>query len=151
MRYATLLGRILLALIFVMSGFTLFDARTIAQAASQGVPAAHLALPLFGVLATVGGLLVAIGFAARLGALLLIAFLLPVTVTMHSFWAATDPVARQMQFVHFMKNLSILGGTLVLFAFGAGALSVDASLVRRRVARGRAVSRFWATPTETTT
>ena len=151
MRYLSLPGRILFALIFILSGFTHFSAKTIGYAASHGVPGAHILVPLAGILAIVGGLLIAVGFATRLGALLLVVFLVPVTLMMHNFWAVHDPAARQMQFVNFMKNVSMLGGALVIFAFGAGALSVDAWLVRQRIARGRTVSRFLVTPTATAT
>ena len=151
MRYLSLPGRILFALIFVVSGLSHFGARTIGYAAAHGVPAAHLLVPLAGILAIVGGLSIAFGFATRLGAVLLVVFLVPVTLTMHDFWAVADPAARQMQLVNFMKNVSMLGGALVIFAFGAGALSVDAWLVRRRIARGRTVSRFLVTPTATAT
>jgi putative oxidoreductase len=139
----------LFALIFIFSGFTHFGAQTIAHAAHHGVPAAHVLVPLSGILALVGGLLIAFGFATRLGALCIIAFLIPVTLTMHDFWAVADPAMRQMQLANFMKNVSILGGALVLFAFGAGAFSIDAWLVRRRIARGRTISRFLVTPTAT--
>ncbi len=151
MRYLSLPGRILFALIFILSGLTHFDPHTVGYAASHGVPAAHVLVPLSGILAIVGGLLVAVGFATRLGALCIVAFLVPVTLVLHNFWAVHDAAARQMQLVNFMKNVSMLGGALVIFAFGAGALSVDAWLVRRRVARGRTVSRFLATPTATAT
>ena len=56
-----------------------------------------------------------------------------------------------MQLANFLKNVALLGGALVIFAFGAGALSVDAWLVRKRIARGRTVSRFFVTPTATAT
>jgi len=151
MRYLTLPGRILFALIFILSSVTLFQARTIGYAASHGVPAAHVLVPIAGILALSGGLLVAFGFATRLGALLLVLFLVPVTLMMHNFWAVADPAARQMELVNFMKNLSMLGGALVIFAFGAGAFSVDAWLVRQRRAHGRTVPRFLATPTTPTT
>lgn len=151
MRYLSLPGRILFALIFLSTIFTHFSAQTMAYAAGHGVPAAHLLVPLSGVLAIVGGLLIAFGFATRLGALLIVAFLIPVTLTMHDFWAVHDAAARQMQLANFLKNVALLGGALVIFAFGAGALSVDAWLVRRRIARGRTVSRFLVTPTATAT
>ncbi len=149
MRYVSLPGRLLFALIFILSGFTHFSAQTIGYAAHKGVPAAHVLVPLAGILALVGGLLIAFGLATRLGALLVIVFLVPVTLTMHDFWAVTSPSMRQMQMANFMKNVSMLGGALILFAFGAGALSIDAWLVRRRIVRGRTVSRFLVTPTAT--
>src|SRR5262249_51355780 len=142
---------ILFSLIFILSSMSLFSPQTITYAARHGTPAAHLLVPLSGVLALVGGLLIAFGFATRLGALLVVFFLIPVTVTMHNFWAVADPAARQMQLAHFMKNVSMLGGALVIYVFGAGALSVDAWLVRKRTASGRAAPRFLVTPTATAT
>ena len=78
-----------------------------------------------------GGLSIALGYKTRLGALALIAFLLPVTVMMHNFWAVTDPMMHQMQMVMFMKNLGLVGGALMFVVNGAGAYSLDARLERR--------------------
>jgi putative oxidoreductase len=77
------------------------------------------------VLALLGGLSIALGYKAKLGALLLVVFLIPVTVTMHGFWAVADPMMRGMQQAHFMKNLSMLGGALLIAYFGSGPLSLD--------------------------
>jgi putative oxidoreductase len=150
MSYVALPGRILFAAIFVLSSFGNFHARTIAYAAQNGVPAAHLLVPLAGLLALAGGLLVTFGYATRLGALFLILFLVPVTLTMHRFWAAPDAATQQMQLINFLKNVSMLGGALIIFAFGAGAFSVDAWLLRQRRTSGRQVSRWIHTPTPTT-
>ena len=57
---------------------------------------------------------------------MLIAFLVPVTLSMHAFWAVKDPMMAQMQFSMFMKNLGLLGGALLLTHFGAGPYSIDA-------------------------
>jgi putative oxidoreductase len=122
-------GRALFAAIFVMSAFGHFSQATIGYAASQGVPAAGVLVPLSGVLSLVGGLSVLLGYRARIGAGLLVLFLVPVTLTMHAFWAASDPAMAQMQLINFMKNVSLVGGALLLMYFGAGALSLDA---RRR-------------------
>jgi putative oxidoreductase len=84
-----------------------------------------LLVPLSGVIAIVGGLSVVLGFHARWGAALLILFLIPVTLMMHPFWNIQDPAMAQMQEVSFMKNVSILGGTLFLVYFGAGPVSLD--------------------------
>jgi putative oxidoreductase len=72
---------------------------------------------------------VAIGYRARMGAWLIVLFLVPVTLTMHAFWAVHDPQMAQLQQAMFMKNLSMLGGALLVAYFGAGPLSIDA---RRR-------------------
>src|ERR1700682_5774265 len=106
------LGRFLFALIFLMAGANHFNKQTIGYAASQGVPLASIAVPLSGVLALAGGLSVLLGYRARLGAWLIILFLVPVTLMMHNFWAVKDPMMAQMQMIMFMKNLSMLGGAL---------------------------------------
>ncbi len=96
------------------------------------MPAARVLVPLSGALALLGALSLLIGYQARLGAWLLVLFLLPVTLVMHNFWAATDPAVAQLQQVMFLKNLSMLGGALLLAHFGAGPLSLDAYLRRPR-------------------
>jgi putative oxidoreductase len=137
MRYLALPGRALFALLFILSGFDNFSPHAAAYAAHQGVPMAHMVVPLAGVLALAGGLSVLLGFHARLGAVLLIAFLVPVTLMMHNFWAVHDPAMRQMQMINFLKNTSLLGGAILISYFGAGPLSLDARL---RAPRWR---RFW--------
>jgi putative oxidoreductase len=116
----------LFSLIFILGALGHFSKQTIGFAASQGVPLANLAVPLSGVLSLVGGLSVLLGYRAKLGAWLLVLFLLPVTVAMHQFWTVHDPVMAQMQQAMFMKNLSMLGAALFISQVGAGALSLDA-------------------------
>jgi putative oxidoreductase len=136
MRYAVLAGRILYSAIFVLSAFNLFSPETIAQARQAGVPLAQLAVPAAGVMAAVGGLSVLLGYRARIGAWLLVLFLVPVTPALHDFWAVTDPAMRQIQLVMFMKNLSMLGAALLIARFGAGPLSLDERGRRRAAAVG---------------
>jgi putative oxidoreductase len=131
MRYVVLAGRALYAAIFVVASFGHFSQRTIAYAAQQGVPMAALAVPLSGLLALAGGLSVLLGYRARIGAWLLIVFLVPVTVMLHRFWGLPDPVAAQLQQIMFMKNVSMLGGAMVIAYFGAGPLSLDARMSLR--------------------
>jgi putative oxidoreductase len=126
MRYAVPVGRVLFSLIFMMSAATHFSAKTIDYAASAGVPFASIAVPAAGLLALIGGLSVALGYHARFGALLLIVFLIPVTLMMHRFWGLSDPQATMVQRVMFLKNVSMLGTTLLLAYFGAGPVSIDA-------------------------
>lgn len=99
-----------------------------------GVPVASILVPLSGVIALAGALSVILGYQAKLGAWLLVLFLVPVTVVMHRFWGLTDPMMAQLQRGMFLKNVSILGGALLIAYFGAGPLSVDA---RRRSSRRR--------------
>src|SRR3989454_9965934 len=103
-----------------------FSQAYIGYAAQQGVPAAGLLVPLSGVIATLGGLSVTLGYKAKIGAWLLVLFLVPVTLLMHNFWAVTDPMMRGMQTALFMNNVSMLGAALLITHFGAGALSLDA-------------------------
>jgi putative oxidoreductase len=68
---------------------------------------------------------IALGYRAKWGGWLIVLFLVPVTVMMHDFWAMTDPNMAQMQQIMFMKNLSMLGGALLIAHFGSGPLSLD--------------------------
>ena len=120
-----LLGRFLFVLIFVMSGPIHFMSQTIAYAASQGVPLASIAVPISGVLALAGGLSILLGYRAKIGAWLIVVFLVCVTPLMHKFWGVTDPMMFQVQFAMFMKNLSMLGGALFLTQVGSGPWSLD--------------------------
>jgi putative oxidoreductase len=120
------LGRFLFVLIFLMAGANHFNKQTIGYAASQGVPLASIAVPLSGVLAIAGGLSILLGYRAKLGAWLLVLFLVPVTLMMHKFWAVQDPMMAQMQMILFMKNVAMLGGALLISQFGAGPFSLDA-------------------------
>ena len=120
------LGRFLFALIFVMAGANHFNKQTIGYAASQGVPLASIAVPLSGVLAIAGGLSILLGYRTKLGAWLIVLFLVPVSLMMHRFWTVQDPMMAQIQMVMFMKNVSMLGGALLISQFGAGPFSLDA-------------------------
>jgi uncharacterized membrane protein YphA (DoxX/SURF4 family) len=113
-----LIGRIVFALVFLFSGATvhLLQARQgIAYARMYRVPAAAVLVPLSGVIAVAGALFVMLGVWADLGALLLVAFLLPVAFFMHGFWRETEEQTKANQMAHFMKNMAIAGGALVLF------------------------------------
>jgi len=119
------LGRFLFALIFVMAGANHFNKQTIGYAASQGVPLAAIEVPLSGVLAIAGGLSILLGYRAKLGAWLIVLFLVPVSLMMHKFWTVQDPMMAQIQMAMFMKNVSMLGALLIT-QFGAGPFSLDA-------------------------
>ena len=119
-------GRILLALMFVMSGFGKLGniAGTAGYIASGGLPLPSVLAVLVGLLELFGGLALAVGFKARWAALALGVFTLLASVLFHQFWA----VAPEQQFVQqlmFMKNLAVAGGMFVVAALGAGPLSLD--------------------------
>jgi putative oxidoreductase len=134
-----LIGRVLLALIFIFSGTTvhLLDRKqAIEYARGYGSPLPEIGVPLTGVMAIAGGVMIALGIWADLGALLVIAFLLVITPIMHAFWRERDEQQRQIQTVMFLKNVAILGGALVvLYAYnqlqGDAALSITDPLFGR--------------------
>jgi putative oxidoreductase len=121
-----LAGRLLFSFIFIFAASGNFSHQTIAYAAAQGVPLASIAVPLAGILSLAGGLSILLGYHARIGAWLLVLFLVPVTPMMHNFWAVKDPMMAQMQLVNFLKNLALLGGAFLISQFGAGPWSLDA-------------------------
>jgi len=121
-----LLGRFFFAAIFLMFGLGHFSKQMIGYAASQGMPLASIAVPVSGLIALAGGLSILLGYRANLGAWLIVLFLVPVTFMMHKFWAVADPMMAQMQMAMFMKNISMLGGALLISQYGAGPFSLDA-------------------------
>jgi len=121
-----LLGRALFAVIFLMSAPSDFKAQVIGYVASQGIPMASIGVPSMGVISLVGGLSILLGYRAKIGAWLIVLFLVVVTPLMHRFWGAADPNMAQMQMINFLKNMSMLGGALLITQFGAGPFSLDA-------------------------
>jgi uncharacterized membrane protein YphA (DoxX/SURF4 family) len=115
-----LVGRILFAFMFVMSGFNhLAKAEAMAgYAAYKKVPAPKLANLLSGVLMLLGGLSIILGVYADLGALVLAILLVVMAVKMHDFWNAQGE-AKQPELIGFLKNVSMAGGALFLFAVAA--------------------------------
>jgi putative oxidoreductase len=125
MKFIPLIGRILFSLLFLMAIMGHFSSGTIAYAVSAGVPMASIMVPLSGIIAFIGGLSIVLGFKTKMGAWLIIIFLIPVTFMMHKFWTVSDPMAQQMQMANFMKNMGLIGGALFLTYFGAGPISID--------------------------
>jgi putative oxidoreductase len=124
--FAALLGRILLVLIFLGSGFdkVAHQAMTLQYMNSVHLPAAQLLLWL-SVLVEIGaGLAIVLGWKARWAAALLVLWMIPVTAVFHNPWTG-DPSQAQMQMIHLMKNISIIGGLLMLLASGPGGWSID--------------------------
>ena len=123
-----LIGRILLAVMFIISGFgkiTGFDG-TVGYIASKGLP-----LPQIVAIGTIlvevgGGIMLAVGYKARWAGLALAIFTLLAGIIFHNFWAA-EAAQKMAQQINFMKNIAITGGMLMVFAFGPGRLSVDKS------------------------
>ena len=122
-----LAGRILLALMFVLAGFSKIAgfAGTVGYMQSKGIPAAEVLAGLTILLEIGGGLALMFGFMTRWAALALAAFTLLASLIFHNFWAVPE-AQRMVQNLMFMKNLSVIGGLLVLAAIGPGRWSVDA-------------------------
>lgn len=110
-------GRALLGVLFLISGVLKIGgfAGTAAWMASAGLPAAGLLLTLSILLEIGGGLTLVTGWNSRWGALAIALFLVPVSLIFHNFWHA-DAANFQNQLNHFLKNVSILGGMLVIYA-----------------------------------
>jgi putative oxidoreductase len=123
--WLVLLGRILFSFIFLTAVIGHFSSAEIGFAAQQGVPMAQFIVPASGILAGIGALSILLGYHARIGAWLIVLFLIPVTLKMHNFWAVTDPMMKQMQMAHFFKNISMLGAALLITQFGSGPMSLD--------------------------
>lgn len=121
-----LVGRILLAAIFIKSGYSKiggFDG-TVAYIAAAGLPLPQVGAVVAIVIELVGGIALAIGFKTRWVALAIGIFTLVAAFFFHNYWAmAPDRVLAQS--ISFWKNVAITGGMLMVVAFGAGAYSVD--------------------------
>jgi putative oxidoreductase len=120
-------GRVLLALMFVLSGFSKLGniAGTAGYIASAGLPAATVLAVGAGLLELLAGLALVVGFKARWAALALGVFTLLATVLFHAYWSA--PAEQQyVQQLMFMKNLAVAGGMFLVAALGAGPASLDA-------------------------
>lgn len=126
MKFFPLIGRILFAMIFLISAPGHFTSETIGFVASKGLPMPNVLVPFSGILEGLGALSVLLGYKTKWGAFLIIAFLLPVSFTMHAFWTVTDPMMQRMDMANFMKNIAIIGGALLIAYFGAGPYSLDA-------------------------
>ncbi len=125
-QFGPLAGRIMLALIFLISGFAKIGnfAGTAGFMASKGIPFAEIALALAIIIEIGGGVMLAVGWKARWAALALFLFLIPATLIFHNFWAV-DAAQFQNQLNHFLKNVCILGGMLYIMAYGSGPLSLE--------------------------
>ena len=127
MKYIPLIGRILFSLMFIMSGMGHLTNTTgmAMYAGSMGVPGPTLLVIISGIMIVVGGFSVLLGYKVKIGAILLVVFLIPTTFIMHPFWAIEDPMQSQVQMAMFFKNLSMLGGALLFYYFGTGPLSLE--------------------------
>jgi putative oxidoreductase len=120
-RILPLIARTLIAVIFIHSGINkLLDfGGTQQMMAGAGIPLTPVVLVFTILFEILGGLMVISGFKARIGAVLLLIFIIPATIVFH------NPIADPSQTIQFFKNLSIMGGLLMVYTYGAGPFSVD--------------------------
>ncbi|TSB24181.1 DoxX family protein [Psychrobacter sp. YGAH215] len=119
------IGRLLLSMIFIFSGFTKITgyAATQGYMESMGVPG--MLLPLVIAVELLGGIAILLGFKARLVAILMAGFSIVSALLFHQFWI------DESQMNPFMKNIAMAGGFLMIFAHGPGSYSIDNSHTRR--------------------
>jgi putative oxidoreductase len=127
---AAAFGRILLSVIFVLSGFQKLTGfgGTVAFMGSEGLPMPEVTAIVAILIECIGGILLVIGYQIRLVGLVLAFWSIATALVAHTNFA------DQNQLLHFLKNVAMAGGFLQLFAFGAGAWSLDA---RRRTGESR--------------
>jgi putative oxidoreductase len=139
--YVSVVGRVLLALMFILSGFgKLTDIHGTANfIAGGGLPLPTVLAASVGVLELLGGMALVVGYRVRLAGLALAVFTVAASVVFHAYWSA--PAAQQfVTQLLFMKNISVAGGMLLVSALGAGPLSLDARRSAKSSAcRGHAV------------
>ena len=124
--WASLLGRIGLAALFLWSGYSklAYMDGNIGYMKAFGMPAAELLIWPALLVEIVGGAMLLLGWKVRWAALLLALFTVPAMFIFHAYWSVpADQVLNQQ--IHFMKNLAIVGGLFYAFAHGPGRFALD--------------------------
>ena len=131
LRFGPLVGRILIALIFLMSGIGKIAgfSGTVGYIASKGLPLPQVAAVAAILVEVGGGLMLIVGWKARWAAAAMCLFTAAAAVFFHNFWAVA-PDQAQNTMIHFMKNVSMMGGLLYVVVYGSGPLSMERSGVR---------------------
>lgn len=118
-QFSAPLGRLLLSIIFIFAGIGKITDYATTQGYMESVGVPGMLLPLVIAFEVLGGIAILLGYKARLIAFLFAGFSIVSAILFHQFW--TD----ESQMISFMKNISIAGGFLMIFAHGAGAYSID--------------------------
>jgi putative oxidoreductase len=131
------IGRVLIAIIFIMSGIEKFMdlAATAGEIGAKGLPMPYVLAVLTACVEFGGGLLIIIGWQTRIAALLLALFTAVAAYFFHDFWHYPEGAQHTNNMIHFMKNVSIIGGFLMLMAVGAGRYSLDGPCIRAEYLR----------------
>ena len=114
-----LIGRIMFGGYFVMMGFNHFKNHQMltGYSASKKVPMPSLAVYFSGLLIFLGGFGIIFGMYPVISLILIIAFLLPVSFLIHSYWKNSDPMAKMTDMTHFFKNMALIGAALMIISF----------------------------------
>lgn len=130
---AALIGRFLISFIFIFSGIhKIIDfAGNVGFVASKGMPFPTFLLIISIIVEIVAGLMVLLGWYARIAAIILSLFIIIVTLVFHPFWTY-PPEQAGIQMTMFWKNFAMLGGLLYIFAFGAGKYSLKYLMHHKR-------------------
>ncbi len=130
-----LLGRLLLSFIFFYEAYDSikFFKETKELMTSYGLSRNQDLLLYGGIFCLIlGGALILSGYRAKFGAFLLLAYWIPVTFIVHDFWNMSGE-ANRIEGIHFMKNIAIMGGLLMIFANGVGKYSIKRLFATSRV------------------
>ena len=124
--WASLIGRIGLAAVFLWSGYgkLVHMDGNVGYMKAFGLPGAELLIWPATLVELVAGAMLLVGWKARWAAAALVVFTLPATFIFHAYWSVPADQALNAQ-IHFMKNLAIMGGLLGIFAHGSGPLALD--------------------------
>lgn len=116
-----LIGRILFAIVFINGGIAhLTQANAmVGYATAKGAPMPKLSVPITGLMAIVGGILIVLGWHRFIGAGLIFLFMMGTAFLMHAFWKENEPMPRMSEMAHFLKDLA-LGGAALVIAYYAG-------------------------------
>ena len=112
-----IVGRVLFALLFISSGVSHItkNAAMTSYAQYKKIPMAKIAVYISGVMLVLGGVYIALGFYADLGALLIFLFLVPTAFLMHPYWKETDAMTKMNEMIAFNKDIALAGAALAFF------------------------------------
>ncbi len=130
----SVVGRVMLCTIFLLAAVAnkIPHFSDVAEVmAKAGIPAPQVMLVGAIAFLIAGSLSVILGYRSRIGASLLLVFLILATYYFHAFWSLSDPKAQQEQMVQFMKNLGLMGAMVLIIANGTGSMSLDAYAPRK--------------------
>jgi uncharacterized membrane protein YphA (DoxX/SURF4 family) len=124
-----LIGRVLLGLFFLSQALTFGSAwdANVHLLASKAIPEPPLMLALGVLVLFLGGLSLILGFATRLGALLLFACVIGASIKLHDYWRIHDTALRAAEFSTFAMLMAVAGGLLILVGMGPGPVAIDSA------------------------